>query len=219
MVILVGLIVIFFAGMFIAMSIFNSPMYAWRILRYAQSDIGDTAIFPERPIQNGTNYSLIERATGMHVAEYLQERFWKPMGAEFPASWSLDSESSGFEKMESGINARAIDFARFGLIFLHNGFWNGVQILPESWVRESTEPLRPDPRIWETFSYWTDYGSYYKYHWWGINNPDGTYDFYAHGRYDQLVYIAQRKNVVIVRLGDQLDENVMWPLVLHNMVD
>jgi CubicO group peptidase (beta-lactamase class C family) len=162
---------------------------------------------------------IIERATGMPVAEYLQERFWKPMGAEFPASWSLDSEPSGFEKMESGINARAIDFARFGLIFLHNGFWNGVRILPESWVTESTEPLRPDTRTWETFSYWPDYDGYYKYHWWGINNPDGTYDFYAHGRYGQFVYIAQRKNVVIVRLGDQLDENVMWPLVLHNIVD
>ena len=158
---------------------------------------------------------LIERATGMHVAEYLQEKFWKPMGAEFPASWSLDSESSSFEKMESGINARAIDFARFGLIFLHNG----VQILPQAWVTESTQPLRPDPRTWETFTDWPDYNGYYKYHWWGIYNPDGSYDFYAHGRYDQLVYVAQRKNVVIVRLGDQLDENVLWPLVLHNIVD
>ena len=375
------------------MSIFNSPTYAWRILRYGQSDIGDSRIFPERPIQNGTSYSLIERdyqgtpyeveypykgesrtelledllsrtgtraflilkddklihetylessrkeintsfssaksfnsaligaaiadgsigsvndpvikyipeiagrgfdgltirdlllmnsgiryveggerpfyyapfaddaltyyppdlrkaalnvkasatpigvafhynnyypllegliierATGIHVAEYLQEKFWKPMGAEFPASWSLDSETSGFEKMESGINARAIDFARFGLIFLHNGFWNGVQILPEAWVHESTEPLRPDLRIWETMTYWTDHDGYYKYHWWGINNPDGTYDFYAHGRYDQLVYVAQRKSIVIVRLGDQLDENVNWALVLHNIVD
>jgi CubicO group peptidase (beta-lactamase class C family) len=162
---------------------------------------------------------IIERATGMHVAEYLQERFWEPMGAEFPASWSLDSESSGFEKMESGINARAIDFARFGLIFLHNGFWNGVHILPESWVRESTEPVRPDPRAWETMSYWPPYGGYYKYHWWGINNADGTYDFYAHGRYDQFVYIAPRKNVVIVRLGNAPDENVLWPLVIHNIVD
>ena len=162
---------------------------------------------------------IIERATGMHVAEYLQERFWKPMGAEFSASWSLDSESSGFEKMESGINARAIDFARFGLIFLHDGFWNGVQILPRSWVHESTEPLRPDPRTWETFSYWPDYGGYYKYHWWGINNPDGTYDFYANGRYDQVVYVAPRKNVVIVRLGSQPDEAVSWALAIHNIVD
>lgn len=164
---------------------------------------------------------ILERVTGMHVAEYLQERFWKPMGAEFPASWSLDSEKSGFEKMESGINARAIDFARFGLVFLHNGYWNGVQILPESWVVESTQPLRPDPRAWETMSYGPDYGIYYKYHWWGFNNADGTYDFYAHGRYDQIVYIAPRKNVVIVRLGDAYDGQhfSLWPLVIHNLVD
>jgi CubicO group peptidase (beta-lactamase class C family) len=162
---------------------------------------------------------ILERATGMHVAEYLQEKFWKPMGAEFPGSWSLDSEERGFEKMESGINARAIDFARFGLIFLHNGFWNGVQILPESWVRESTEPLRPDPRAWETFPAWLDYGGYYKYHWWGINNADGSYDFCAQGRYGQVIYVAPRKNVVIVRLGAEPDEYVSWPLVIHNVVD
>ena len=162
---------------------------------------------------------IIERATGMHVAEYLQEKFWQPMGAEFSASWSLDSEKSGFEKMESGINARAIDFARFGLIFLHNGFWNGTQILPETWVRESTEPLRPDPRTWETMTDWPSYNGYYKYHWWGINNPDGTYDFFAHGRYDQIVYVAPRKNVVVVRLGDQLDKNVIWGLAIHDLVD
>jgi CubicO group peptidase (beta-lactamase class C family) len=162
---------------------------------------------------------IIERATGMHVAEYLQERFWKPMGAEYPASWSLDSKASGFEKMESGINARARDYARFGLIFLHNGFWNGVQILPEDWVRESTEPLRPDPRTWETMTYWPDYSGYYKYHWWGINNPDGSYDFYAHGKYDQIIYVAPRKNVVIVRLGNAPDDKLMWPLAIHNIVD
>lgn len=121
--------------------------------------------------------------------------------------------------MESGINARAIDFARFGLIFLHNGFWNGAQILPESWVRESTAPLRPDPRTWETAAGWADFGGYYKYHWWGINNRDGTYDFLAHGRYDQIIYVAPRKNVIIVRLGDALDPSVIWPLVIHDIVD
>lgn len=162
---------------------------------------------------------IIERVTGMHVAEYLQERFWKPMGAEFPASWSLDSEASGFEKMESGINARARDYARFGLIFLHNGSWNGVQILPEEWVCESTEPLRPDPRTWETMIYWPDYNGYYRYHWWGINNADDSYDFFAHGKFDQIIYVAPRKNVVIVRLGNAPDDRLIWPLALHNIVD
>jgi hypothetical protein len=32
---------------------------------------------------------------------------------EFPATWSLDSTRHGFEKMESGLNGRAIDFAKF----------------------------------------------------------------------------------------------------------
>ncbi len=64
-----------------------------------------------------------------------------------------------------------------------------------------------------------DFDVYYKYHWWGVNNDDGSYDFYAHGRYDQFVYVAPRKNVVIVRLGDALDENVFWPAILQNIVD
>lgn len=200
-------------------------------LTYYSADLRKTALSVRAggsPIGKAFHYNnyhplleglILERATGMHIADYLQERFWKPMGAEFPASWSLDSEASGFEKMESGINGAGVDFARFGLIFLHHGFWNGVQILPAEWVRESTEPLRPDPRTWETMTDWPSYNGYYKYHWWGINDADGSYDFYAHGRYDQFVYVAPRKNVVIVRLGDAPDAQLKWPLVLHNIVD
>jgi CubicO group peptidase (beta-lactamase class C family) len=58
---------------------------------------------------------ILERATGMRVSRYLQEKLWKPVGMEADGSWSLDSTSSGFEKMESGVNARARDFARFGM--------------------------------------------------------------------------------------------------------
>ncbi|MCB0124271.1 MAG: serine hydrolase [Caldilineaceae bacterium] len=200
-------------------------------LTYYSADMRKTALSVragDTPIGQAFHYNnyhpllegvILERATGMHVAQYVQERFWQPMGAAFPASWSLDSEASGFEKMESGINARAIDYARFGLIFLHNGFWNGKEILPASWVRKSTEPLRPDPRTWETMSDWPDYNGYYKYHWWGINNADGSYDFYAHGHYDQIVYVAPRKNAVIVRLGNAPDTQLKWPLVLHDIAD
>jgi CubicO group peptidase (beta-lactamase class C family) len=158
---------------------------------------------------------ILERVTGMHVAEYLQEKFWKAMGAEYPASWSLDSKASAFEKMESGINARAIDFARFGLIFLHEGIWNGEQILPTDWVRESTSPAG----AWELAPEGQGPTPYYKYHWWGIENADGSYDYYAAGRYHQIVYIAARKNMVVVRLGGEADGPIPWPLVIHNLVD
>ncbi len=162
---------------------------------------------------------IIERATGMSVAEYLQERIWKPMGAEFPASWSLDSEASGFEKMESGINARAVDYARFGLLYLHNGFWNGQQILPAAWVAESTSPDPDDTRPFEVYPEWKEQNGYYGYHWWGLKNADGSYDFMARGHLGQIIYVAPRKNMVVVRLGGEADSNVIWTYVIRALVD
>jgi hypothetical protein len=38
-----------------------------------------------------------------------------------PGSWSLDSRHDGFEKMESGLNSRAVDFAKLGLLYLRGG--------------------------------------------------------------------------------------------------
>src|SRR5215204_2632448 len=81
---------------------------------------------------------ILERATGMHVARYLQQKLWKPLGMETDGSWSLDSTSSGFEKMESGVNARARDFARFGMLFAKEGNWRGKQLISRGWVEEST---------------------------------------------------------------------------------
>ena len=56
---------------------------------------------------------VLERATGMSVSEYMATKLWQPLGAERDATWSLDSEASGFEKMESGLNAAPVDYARF----------------------------------------------------------------------------------------------------------
>ena len=57
----------------------------------------------------------------MSVSRYTATRLWQPLGAEYDASWNLDSDESGFEKMESGFNAAAADYARFGLLILHGG--------------------------------------------------------------------------------------------------
>lgn len=48
---------------------------------------------------------ILERTTGMWVTEYTQTRLWNPLGMEFSGAWALDSEASGFEKMEARLNA------------------------------------------------------------------------------------------------------------------
>jgi len=162
---------------------------------------------------------ILERATGIPVAEYLSERIWKPMGAEYAASWSIDSTHSGFEKMESGLNAAAVDFARFGLLYLHKGRLNGAQILPQEWVVESSTPDPSDNRLFETMSDYPSYGGFYGYHWWGLKNPDGSFDYAASGNLGQIIYIAPQENMVIVRFGNEKDSNVYWILVLQALVD
>ena len=134
---------------------------------------------------------IIERATGMSVSRYLQQKLWKPMGMEANGSWSLDSKKSGFEKMESGVNARARDFARFGMLFAEEGSWEGRQLISREWVEEST---RPDAI--------TDPSLEYQYFWW-VDTPRGRNHFSARGNYGQYVYVAPEKDLVIVRLGSE----------------
>ena len=149
---------------------------------------------------------ILERATGTSVANYLQEKIWKPIGMEYPGSWSLDE--NGFEKMESGINARAIDFAKFGRLFLHNGNWNGTQVIPAEWVAESTQA---DTSVDYANYYYDDFifsngQGYYKYMWWGIQRDEQNYDFSAMGNHGQFIYISPQKNLIIVRFGEAYGE-------------
>jgi len=83
---------------------------------------------------------ILERTTGQTVTEYLQKRIWDPIGMEFEGPWSIDSEAGNSEKMGTGVNACAIDFAKFGRMFLKQGGWNGQQVISQQWVSESTQP-------------------------------------------------------------------------------
>jgi CubicO group peptidase (beta-lactamase class C family) len=96
------------------------------------------------------------------------------------------------------LNARAIDFAKFGSLYLNNGNWNGRQVVPEHWAIESTARDPDDKRPWETFSRWQQIGGYYKYFWWGVSSG-ADYDFLGIGTYGQFIFVSPSTRVVIVR--------------------
>jgi CubicO group peptidase (beta-lactamase class C family) len=142
---------------------------------------------------------ILERATGMHVAAYLEAKIWQPIGMEFDGSWSLDSETTGFEKMESGINGRAIDFAKFGRLYLNNGDWDGTQVLPADWVAQSThQDTSPDSLFKDD--------RYYAYLWDGLRRDESNYDIWATGNHGQFIYISPHKYLIIVRNGESYGE-------------
>ncbi len=151
---------------------------------------------------------IIERTTGASVTEYTQQKLWNPLGMEFSGSWSLDSEASGFEKMEAGVNARAIDFAKLGRLYLKNGNWDGVQVIPGEWVAESTQV---DPSTHHAAYYPGEWGQtlfdtldgFYKYMWWGYSRGEDENDYAAEGDHGQYIYVSPHKNLIIIRNGNE----------------
>lgn len=157
---------------------------------------------------------ILERATGMHVADYFQRKIWNKVGAEYDASWSLDSEASGFEKMESGLNFRSIDYAKIGCMLLGGGTWNGNRVIGKEWLEQSTvapEPLKPED-IDSDFLKGKNVG--YQYMWYSVPDGQGGHDFFAAGKYGQYLYVSPANDAVVVRAGMHTGKVDWWPDVL-----
>jgi CubicO group peptidase (beta-lactamase class C family) len=155
-----------------------------------------------------TNYNplllglILERTTRMSVADYLAERVWSRIGTEFDASWSLDRED-GFEKLESGINARPIDFAKLGRLYLEGGSWEGVQVVPEAWVEASTRRAGDAPSAYPS-SMDQPYGTIsHENYWWRIELPDRGHAYSALGNHGQFVFVTPAEDLIVVRLGER----------------
>lgn len=145
---------------------------------------------------------IIERVTGKTVSAYLEEKMWSKMMA-YDALFSIDSKASGFEYMPSRLIARAVDFARFGRLYLRHGNWNGKQIVSKDWVEISTRAHTSEPR--QDDPDWFGKGcerTYYSFQWWGKSNCDSTYEFFANGNLGQSIYVIPYADVIIVHCGN-----------------
>ncbi|MFZ4262942.1 serine hydrolase domain-containing protein [Sphingobacterium sp. HJSM2_6] len=134
----------------------------------------------------------IQRATKKSLSQLLSDYFWKPMQAEHDALWQVDSKKQGIEKAYCCIASNAKDFARFGKLYLQHGKWNNQQLLDSSYVQESLTPV---------FEESTQYG----YGWWLGHYKNKPY-FYMDGHLGQFVIVIPADDLIIVRLGNQLDQ-------------
>lgn len=129
------------------------------------------------------------------IAEYMQEKLWEPIGAQYEAQWLVDGD--GMELALGGLNATLSDYARFGQLFLQRGSWRGKEVIPASWVELSTTPHaahlmpgRDNPLSSKPYGY--------SYLWWTPIEPFGG-DFLASGIYNQYIYINPAKQLVIAK--------------------
>jgi CubicO group peptidase (beta-lactamase class C family) len=79
---------------------------------------------------------VLHNAINKAASDYLQEKVWKPIGAEADAKWLVDAE--GIEVAHFGFNAVLRDYARLGRLLAHDGAWEGKQIIPAQWMIDAT---------------------------------------------------------------------------------
>ncbi len=132
------------------------------------------------------------------ITDYTQRRLWDPLGMEDRGVWTIDHEGDGLEKTWCCLATSARDIAKFGLLALKDGIWEGQQIIPAAWIKASTRQGQVPEEVWPAdFAKigWWNYG----YQWWLASEEDG--DFFALGKDGQFLYVNPAKNVLIVRLG------------------
>jgi CubicO group peptidase (beta-lactamase class C family) len=97
---------------------------------------------------------IFKKATGKNVDEYADEYLFKPLGIHY--HWK--HAPTGLPDTEGGLYLSTSDLAKIGFLFLHNGEWDGKQIVPEDWVKAS---IAPNMAV-------TDEGQKWKYgfQWW-----------------------------------------------------
>lgn len=88
--------------------------------------------------------------------------------------------------------ANTRDWAKFGLLYLHEGNWNGEQVLDSSFVKYVASPTKSSEGRYGA-QFWLNAGGHH---------PDAPLDMYScNGFKGQYVFIIPSKNLVIVRTG------------------
>jgi CubicO group peptidase (beta-lactamase class C family) len=122
----------------------------------------------------------------------LRERLFAPLGmtdvdARFDAAGTFIGSSY--------VYTTALDYLRFGLLYLRDGVWAGERLLPEGWV-DHARRIR---------SYDADEDRWYGAHWWSVGDDLGT--FWASGYDGQSLMLCPALDLMSVRLGKSPEDH------------
>lgn len=137
---------------------------------------------------------LVQCRAGCDLVRYLMPRLFEPLGIRLP-TWEMDPMGNTFGA--GGLFLTVTEMAKFTLLHLQEGRWEGRQILTPEWVREATGKRVDSDR--------DPHG--YGYLFW--RGPSGTYR--CDGKYGQYSIAVPAKKAVIAvnsecrRQGELLD--------------
>jgi len=109
--------------------------------------------------------AILKVTTGMHAKEYTEQHLFGPLGIT-DYYWKVVPD--GLTDTEGGLYLRTEDLAKIGYLFLHDGVWDDVRLLPEGWAERSA-------RRWVSFATPDNPDSKrgYGFQWWVMNDGSG----------------------------------------------
>lgn len=79
--------------------------------------------------------AIVQKVTGMTLLDYLKQKLFIPMNIN-EVAWEVSSE--GYNTGGWGLYIQSESLAKFGLLLLNRGMWEGKQLIPASWVEQMT---------------------------------------------------------------------------------
>jgi CubicO group peptidase (beta-lactamase class C family) len=148
---------------------------------------------------------VLERATGMTIADYLETRLWSRFAMESDGVWEALVKGQ-VDMGGHGFNATLRDWGRFALFVAGGGkLSSGQELLPKEWIAQSVTWSTAKGSVTPA----TPNGQY-GYQWWfnGVDPARADTDnamqtaqhtFWAEGIYGQAIAINPSENLVMVQ--------------------
>jgi CubicO group peptidase (beta-lactamase class C family) len=138
----------------------------------------------------------VQNATGRPLLDYAEEKLFGPIGIR-QVAW--DTDASGMPIGGWGLQLTPREMAKLGYLYLHDGSWEGRQVVPADWVRASVARHTA-----------TDSELGYGYQWWVYPRHSA---YLARGRGGQLVVVLPDRALVVVFTADIDDDKLLFELI------
>jgi CubicO group peptidase (beta-lactamase class C family) len=134
----------------------------------------------------------IRRATGRSISDLMSELLFAPMGFQRDGLFSVDNTGAEFTAGGLGVTLR--DMARFGETLRCEGWWNGRQIIPASFIADVRKGGNREFFAASKYGAIMKTGSYRSFFWMTHDDMEG---FMGLGRFGQRIYVSPRADLVI----------------------
>jgi len=146
---------------------------------------------------------IVARACDTDLTSYVQEHLFSLIDAEV-GDWTRDADNYNWGWGEIYVTAR--DMAKFGLLYLNEGEYDGRRVVSADWARESLQRYSENINFTGWLSsklgrYFRDIG--YGYQWWSARVDDHHFNF-AWGHGGQLIVLLDELDMIIVTTADPL---------------